>query len=102
MVEGSLFPLHATLFSEYTLHLSSSYVTLHPASHKTAFDMSNICANPGTIYALVALSGSHGVFILHVCVDLIILSLGRFIEIGLDVGNISITGVSHETKRPVV
>ena len=63
--------------------------------------MRDVYANPGTICALVALSGNHVMFILHVCVDLITLLLGRLIEIGLDVGNTSITGVPGETKCPV-
>ena len=50
---------------------------------------------------LVALSGRHGMFILHVCVDFITLPLGRLIEIGFDAGSMSITGVLGNTKWPV-
>ena len=98
LVEGSLFHLHTTLLSTYTLHSSQSYVTLYTASHNTTIDMSDVCDNSGTICALVALSGCHGMFILHVCVDLLALSPGSFIEIGLDVGIMSITGVPGKTK----
>ena len=51
--------------------------------------------------ALVALSGSHGMFILHVCVDIITLPSGRLIEIGLDVGSASITEVPGNKKYPM-
>ena len=39
--------------------------------------------------------------ILNVYVDLMILPSGRFIEIGLIVGNVSMTGVPGKTKCPV-
>ena len=73
-VNSSLFPLHTTLFSKSTLHSSSLYVTLHPVSHKTAIKISDACAKSGTICALVALSGSHGMLIMRVCIDLITLT----------------------------
>ena len=58
-------------------------------------------ASPGTMCALVALSGSHGMLILHVCVDFITLPSGRLIGMGIDVGSISITEVPGSTKCPV-
>ena len=51
--------------------------------------------------ALVALSGSHGMLILHVCVDLMTPASGRQIEIGFFVGWMSMTGVPGKTKCPV-
>ena len=103
LVEGSLFLLHTTLFSKYTLYSFLSYVTLHCASHNTAIVMRDGCANPGTVFALVSLYVSHGMFVLHVCVDLITLPSGRFIEIGFDVGNNMpiTTGVPGRTKYHV-
>ena len=100
-MEGSLLPLHNILPSKCTLHSSSSYVTLYPASHHTTTETSGVCASPGTMCAVVALSGSHGMFILHVCIDFITLPSGRLIEIGLDVGSTSTTGVTGSTKCPV-
>ena len=102
LVKGSLFSLDTILPLKYTLHSLLSYVTLHPALHNTAIEISNVWASPGTICALVVLSSSHGMFILHVCVDLITLLSGRFIEIGLGVGSKSTTGVPDNTKCPVV
>ena len=100
MVEGSLFPLHTILPSKYTLY-SSSYVTLHRSLHSISIEISDVWASPGTICALVDLSSSYGMFILHVCVDFITLPSGRLIEIGLDVGRTSITGVPGNAKFPV-
>ena len=51
--------------------------------------------------ALVALSGSHGMLSLHVCVDYITLPSGRLMEIGPDIRRTSITGVPGSTKFPV-
>ena len=74
---------------------------MHPASHNTAIEISDVCANPGIICAFFALSSSYGMFILHVCVDFITLPSGRLIEIGLDVGSTPSTGVPGNTKFPV-
>ena len=40
--------------------------------------------------------------VLHVCIDFTTLPSGRLIEIRLDVGSMSITGVPGSTKCPVV
>ena len=97
---GSLLPLHTILPLKYTLHSSPSYVTLHPASHEIAIKSSDVCVKPGTICTLVALSESHGMLILHVCVDLVILPSGGLIEIGLVVSNTLMTGVPDKAKYP--
>ena len=73
-------------------------LTLHPALHRTDIEINVVCAGHGTICALVTLFGSHGVLILHVCVDLITLQSGRFTEIGPDVGDTSMTGIPGKTN----
>ena len=68
-VVGSHFPLHTILCLKYTRTLSLSYNTLQPASHSILMDTNDVCANPGTMFAERACSGSHGASKLHVCVD---------------------------------
>ena len=60
-----------------------------------------MCANPGTMCARVASSGSHGMFNLHVCVDFIVSPSGRLMINGFVVGLTSITGAPGTMKCPV-
>ena len=57
--------------------------------------------DPGLYVLLLIFSGSHGMLILHVCVNLITIPSRIFIKIGLAVGSTSLTGVPGNTKYPL-
>ena len=60
-----------------------------------------VCANPGTMWALRASVGSQGMARSHVWVDLICSPSGRLIVSGLVAGRTFSTGVPGRTKCPV-
>ena len=64
-------------------------------------DISDVCANPGTICAFVASSGNHGMFSLQVWVDVMVSPSGRLMTSGVRAGFISNTGAPGTTKCPV-
>ena len=63
--------------------------------------MSDVCAKPGTICALVASSGSQGMFKRQVWVDLMSSPSGRLMMRGFLAGCMSNTGAPGRTKCPV-
>ena len=72
--------------------------TLHPASTNFLVDISDECESPGTMYASVNASGSHGISRLHVCVDWMLLPLGSVIFSGDSVGILLTTGAPCNRK----
>ena len=65
-------------------------------------DISNEWASPGTMCAFVISWGSHGMFRLHSCVELIVSPFGQVMRTGCLVGLTFVTGASSITKWPVV
>ena len=61
----------------------SWYCILHPASHKTIFDIRDVCARPETICASFSCSGMPLMSRSHVCVELSLNLSGRSVDIGL-------------------
>ena len=57
-------------------------MTLHPASQNFFVEIREECCSPGTMWASVISSGSHGIPKLHVCVEYMMLPSGSFIAIG--------------------
>lgn len=78
----SSFPLRTRHPLWYTLHLSTSNMTQHPALQNFRVDISNAFAMPGTICASVMCVGSQGMSRLHVCVDFSLAPLGIVMVIG--------------------
>ena len=78
-----------------------SNTTLHPASQNFLVEISDECERPGTMWASVIWSGSHGMFKLHVCVDMIFLPFGNRIWIGLVAFLLLTTGAPSTRKWPV-
>ena len=78
-----------------------SNTTLHPASQNFLVEISDECERPGTMWASVIWSGSHGMFKLHVWVDVIFLPFGNRICIGLVALFLLTTGAPSTRKCPV-
>ena len=57
-------------------------MTLHPVLQNLRADMRDECASPGTIWASIMTSGSQGIMILHVCIDMLTFPFGRILLIG--------------------
>ena len=78
-----------------------SKTTLHPASQNLRVDIREECDNPGTMWASVTVSGSHGMSRLHVCVDFIVLPFGSVMVIGLVAFCILVAGAPSIRKCAV-
>ena len=63
--------------------------------------MSDACASPGTVWASVTSGGSHGISILHMCVDHITVPSGHVIAIGFSAGLMFTTRAPLIRKCPV-
>ena len=74
---------------------------MHLPSQNFLIEIRDECVMPGTIWATVMNTGSHGILRLHVCVDMMVYPLGKVILIGLVVGLIFITGAPCIIKWPV-
>ena len=62
-VVGSSLTFHTIMCLKITLHLLVSYSTFHPASHSILMVIRDVWASTGTIWAIVAASGSQVVSI---------------------------------------
>ena len=76
-------------------------MTLHPVLHNILIDISDACANPGTMWASFASFGSHGMSSVQVCVDVRQSPSGRFILSGCRALFMFVTGVPGKKKWPV-
>ena len=63
-------------------HFSLSNVTVYPASQNFAVESSDACVRPGTMWACVAASFSHGMLMLQVWVEVSIAPSGSVMWIG--------------------
>ena len=81
----------------------ASYSTLHPASHRIVIYIytKHVWASPGTIWALVAASGSQEISIWRVCIYFICFPYGNLMHRGFFAGLIFLIGVPGRTKCPV-
>ena len=65
------------------IHICTSKITLQPVAQNFLVDMRDEWARSGTIRTSVISLGSHGIYKLHLCVDLIVRPLGSVMVIGL-------------------
>ena len=91
-----LVPLRTRFWRKYTRHSSLSKMTRQPASQNLLIEMSDECANPGTICASVISAGSQGMSRFHSWVDLIVCPLGHVMRMGFCVDRTFVMGASHD------
>lgn len=70
----------------------------YPASQNFLVESNENRLRPGTMYACVTSVGSHGMFRLHVCVDMIVVPSGSVIVIGHGSQCLLMTGASATRK----
>ena len=83
------------------MHLFASKITLHSDSQNFLVEINDVCANPGTMCASVTWFGSHGVYKIHVCVDVMLLKFGMVMLIGLSATCKFVTGATSNRKWPL-
>ena len=76
----------------------SLITTLHPALQSFTTDTNECDANPGTMWASLALGGSCGSAIFAVWLDWMVVPLGSLICSGFSAGLLSVTGAAERRK----
>lgn len=100
-VVGLRWPVYNFFLLKQTSHVSSSYLTLHPASHSVLINMRLVCASPGTICAILAVNGSHGMSNRHVYIDFVVPPSGKLIVSGCCVDCTFVTSALGSRKCTV-
>ena len=101
LVLGSRGPSNTVLPSMVTLQTCLVNVNSHPLSQNWRVASNDVWESCGTICAAVILSGSHGMFKLHVCEDCMVLPSGNVMTMGLRAIRLLVTGALACRKCPV-
>ena len=81
-----------------TSHDMSLIITLHPALHSFTTDTNECDANPGTMWASLALGGSCGSAIFAVSLDWMVVPSGSLMRSGSVASFLSVTGAAERRK----
>ena len=101
LVLGSRPPCNTVLALYMTVQYWWSNVTLHPASQNCRVASSEAWERPGTMWAVVMASGSHGISRLQVWLEDMMLPSGRVTLMGFFAICLLVTGAPATRKCPV-